>query len=1676
MAFLFGNHSAPTNAQTPNYTGIQLQSSAYGIPVAVVYGATRIGWNLTDYVNFNKVVTPQKSGGKGGVVGGGGKGGGGSTVTYSASVLGTLCEGPIAGVNSSWTSQTQNVGTPGFDIIDGTIAQSPWAYLSTAYPSHALTYSGWAQAAAENLGLGSSANLPNMNWEVMALLYNTAPGTYGGNGCLAGGDADPSQVLPDMLSNAQYGIGFPASMVGQVNSADEAHVISGNTAVVNHGPSFLYNINCVIGGQTLKCVPGGPQSMQFSFDSTTGTYHFNSAQNGQTVNIRYVWLSTMATYQSFCLASGLWISPAYVNQTQMSSLIDDIAKATYSEVIWSSGVLQMIPRGTVALNANGYTYTPNTTPLFSLTDDDFMANTGSAASVGSSASSAAGAASGGGSSDDPVSITRIRKSDQINNIKIECLDRANQYATAIVEVSDAALIDRFGRRGGSTQSLHLFCDVNAANVSAHLQLQDQSILNMYSFQLDERFCILDPMDLVEATDPNFPGLTNVGVRILDLVENDDGSIGCTAEEYPGTLGQVPQFNIDTGQGLIQNFNVAPGDALTPAIFDVPVQLANVIGLETWLATCSETGNPNWGGCDVYLSTDNATYAKIATLSGPSRIGTLTANLPSGSDPDTTNTLSIDLTESQGQIEGGTQNDADTATTLCFVDGEYLSYQQATLTSTYHYNLGCNGAPSTGYLRRGQWGSSNSNHLAGSLFVRMDDNIVRIPYTKADIGRTIYIKLASFNIFGGGYQDLSEVTAYTHVIGGPPTIYAPQSLTVTAAKLGLQLNWVNAPNVGIAAVEIWRSADSTFAHATHIADAGSYATQYNDQTAVANTQYWYWIRCRDISGNEGLFDPTNAGAGATNTVAQVNTGDIANNAITNPLIAPGAVDASSIASGAVLAVLLAESLNAVQVASSLPANNANGNVVFLTTDKQLYRWDSGSSSWTVAVPGVNITAASIDITKFAAGITPVQVVTSLPAVTTANNGQVATLSTDGKLYRVVAGAWTPAVAAVDITGTITAGQIAANAIDITKFAAGITPVQIVTSLPAVTGANNGQFAWLSTDGKLYRVVAGAWTKAVDGGDLIANSVTTGSIAAAAITATQIAAGAISASKMFIGSVQNLILDANLADIAYWTALSGAISFDASGGTTWGTLSRLKFAATSGNGATSKIISCQPGDSLLLSAYLGSDNSNTGGNLIAVFYDTSGSQTSTSTVQTGTINSTPAQFSGTVTVPAGSFGIALQFKVTATSTGNAYMGGPAMYARMTGSLIVDGAITAAKIGAGEITAGKIAANAVTAGTIAANAVTAGTIAANAVTTATIAAGAVNATQIAAGAVSASKMFIGSVDNLILDSNINDLSYWGAWPGGCSLSVITPGGSWNTRNVLLATQSSASNSYAGLGTKKIACNPGDQFYASCAGGTSGQTATGTLQMEWYDNTGAGLSNTTIQAQTITGGPYSFSGTATAPAGAYYFDLFFYVGVVSNGDAATFTSPVVNRRADGNLVVDGAISALKLAANAVTAGKIDTNAITAGTIAVGAVNATAIVVNSIIVTGHLVSNAVSNSYGTTLGSYSVPGTGTWYQIGYLTVNLDVGTNVLVSMSDYITWNTNGPRGYYQIQNPGGTVIGQIGYGGGSCPDFINTAFDCIDTAGYTGYQNYYLYIYWQAGNTPTSNGATMHATELKR
>ena len=305
---------------------------------------------------------------------------------------------------------------------------------------------------------------------------------------------------------------------------------------------------------------------------------------------------------------------------------------------------------------------------------------------------------------------------------------------------------------------------------------------------------------------------------------------------------------------------------------------------------------------------------------------------------------------------------------------------------------------------------------------------------------------------------------------------------------------------------------------------------------------------------------NTGSGWVSTVAPTDiTGQLA------PTQIPG-LDATKITSGTFTnayianatldATKFASSIKPIEILATLPAQpQVAGRMVFLSTNSKLYR--STGSAWTSTtaaadvdgqlqptnIPGLDATKITsgaftsayiadnaITTAKFASGLTPVEIGSTLPAQP-AMAGRLFFKTGENKTYRSDGTQWLKHTDAADVAGQLqpinipgldatkitsgafTSAYIADNAITTAKFASGLKPVEIVGTLPT-TDNIVGRTVFLTTDSKLYRYNGTAFTKAVDGADITADSITAGQIQAGAITASEVAAGAITVNKLAV----------------------------------------------------------------------------------------------------------------------------------------------------------------------------------------------------------------------------------------------------------------------------------------------------------------------------------------------------------------------------------------------------------------------------------------------------------------------------------------------------------------------------------------------------------------------------------
>ena len=503
--------------------------------------------------------------------------------------------------------------------------------------------------------------------------------------------------------------------------AASAYDLGSNATVPNHG--FEIQGKLIFGSGIVDASPAAIVP-----DMLTSTQYGAGMAAAQ--------VGAMASYASYIQATGLFMSPTYETQRPTHDCLSELVDATNSAVVWSGGILNIIPYGDTALTGNGATYTPAVTPLFDFADDDFQGE------------------------DDPVRVTRSSPADAINRVQVEFLNRANQYNAEVVTVEDQDAIEKFGLKPASTLTLHMICNSATAKLAAQLYLQRMLYKrNTYEFDLDARYPMLEPMDVVTLTDAG-QGMARLPVRITEIAEKDDG-FRITAEDLPIGIAHAAAYVHDNGLRWQSIINVTPANCAAPIIFELPADpsISSAKGLSVAIAVGGQTNDPLYGGCRVWLSLDGTNYKAEGTIYGNSRYGLTTAILPAAAAGlDSTNTLSLGL-RSNAQMVSGSAADRDKHTTLLNIGGEYLSFMTAALTGVNAYNVTS--------LNRALFGTSSASAKAvGSTFVYVDSRIAILKDLDLSlIGQTVYIKVTAFNTYGTGEQDISTVSAYNYTITG-----------------------------------------------------------------------------------------------------------------------------------------------------------------------------------------------------------------------------------------------------------------------------------------------------------------------------------------------------------------------------------------------------------------------------------------------------------------------------------------------------------------------------------------------------------------------------------------------------------------------------------------------------------------------------------------------------------------------------------------------------------------------------------------------------------------------------------------------------------------------------------------------------------------------------------------------
>ena len=434
-------------------------------------------------------------------------------------------------------------------------------------------------------------------------------------------------------------------------------------------------------------------------------------------------------FRAYCKAADILIStPPNQKSAKAQQVINDIAEITNSLVFWSTDRLKIVPLADKPIGD----WTPANQIQYDLTADDFIA----------------------GSDGQLILYKRKDSSEAYNEATVEFINRANSYEKETVSFEVVADVQRNGLKPASKKTAHyLYTKARAQYYAEQLAMKRLYAKTQYTFRLDWAFCALEVGDLVTLTDESCQ-LDHQIVVITSVNEAADGQLELTAEGKPAGTYAPAKYNVHENERPFVDYNQEAPSVNDVAIFQT---VGDVGGNQIFVGVNAPSG---WGGCSVWVSDNDQSYQRIGNISQQARMGrTKYAFAQNG------NVCNVVI--NQGVLKSGTHIDAERGNTLCWVNGEALSYENVEVHPNNWFTLQG--------LVRGQYGTNAINHNADERFVRVDEALFRYPYRKEDIGKTIYLKFTSMNLFGTNEQGLDEVQSYQYTI---VPYYIPEVSNVT----------------------------------------------------------------------------------------------------------------------------------------------------------------------------------------------------------------------------------------------------------------------------------------------------------------------------------------------------------------------------------------------------------------------------------------------------------------------------------------------------------------------------------------------------------------------------------------------------------------------------------------------------------------------------------------------------------------------------------------------------------------------------------------------------------------------------------------------------------------------------------------------------------------------------------
>lgn len=471
---------------------------------------------------------------------------------------------------------------------------------------------------------------------------------------------------------------------------------------------------------------------------------------------------SLANVRAQCQANGLIGSVNMSSQKDAADWLKDFGECGNLAYVWSGFKLKCIARSEVSTvgNAQVYISPTSTGPVANLTEDDLI----------------------GDKSAPLITVTRKAQVDSYNIEQINFFDRNADYNPSTASEPLNGAIALYGPRKEQPLDLPEIQDPSVARMINAIRANRYNLLrNTYKFTAMAKWAPLEAMDLITITDSKI-GINALPVRITKVAENDKFELEMEVEPFVYGANSPTALPVTVVAPYVIGDGGDPGSVNTPIVFEaVPRLTSQQNQAQIWFVVSA--ASPNYGGCSVMLSTDGgSSYTAVGAIQGSADTGVTVGDWPAANDPDTTNDLAVDLTESLGTLDTYPAVDRDNFVPICYVAGgtacipyELMAYDIATLTFANHYTLPATGG-GTNELRRGVFGApgptvgTGVDHPNGSRFAFLNPlgfGIFKLNMDSRWIGQTLHFKFLAINQLGQNMQDQSDATDYTYTPNGCP---------------------------------------------------------------------------------------------------------------------------------------------------------------------------------------------------------------------------------------------------------------------------------------------------------------------------------------------------------------------------------------------------------------------------------------------------------------------------------------------------------------------------------------------------------------------------------------------------------------------------------------------------------------------------------------------------------------------------------------------------------------------------------------------------------------------------------------------------------------------------------------------------------------------------------------------